>query len=197
MKEPENGEYGFSFYKDLTHEMLHEAGHAHLIVQLDEEKNPTSIKARKVGFSEANMQHRHHHFVGLNELMTEKLAYEILLRNTGIRKFMKGKQYTVHESVSSLGIISRILEKLSKEKGISEDSLWREMERSYFDGDVKMQYVRDIENVFGKSSLRVLDCIEPYVGKEEGINAKIHEYFATEDSARRDVLREEILNLQK
>lgn len=190
---PSEKNYDSSFYQTIVHEMLHDAGYGEIILSKGVEDEFGGMTMKKTGFLLRNFEKQREHFYGLNELVVDKIALEIILKKKEMEQFMEGKMYGLFENVSAYGIIDRILEKLSKERNVSEEDSWRKMELTYFEGKVDTNDLRDIERIFGPQSLRVLDRIEPYVGKERGVNKKIHSYFETDDAKERDKLRKEIL----
>jgi hypothetical protein len=194
MRYPREKNYDSSFYKNIIHEMVHAAGYASFAIGKNELGEPENFYGEKVGFSFYSANKASPFFIGLNEIMVEKIAHDVFFHLPDLEAYMVGKKYALDEWISAIGIIERVLEGLSARMNLEKDVLWREMERAYFEGKIKMEYLRAIEDLFGKNSLRVLDRIQPYEGKEGGINKKIHDYFAADDATVRDALREEILS---
>lgn len=179
----EAGDIGkLQFFRDLLHEMVHIAS-----------KNKYFLKASKgigvsrSGYRNVNPEKEHEHFQGLNEAIVEKIVIDILQshRNDIVRDFdvsledynKEGKYFCYYQEY--IEIIQSIVKKIAETKGETEDEVWKRFKRGIFTGE--MMHLRDIEKIYGKGSLRMLDILESeemHSAPEKTIH-RVKEYFSS------------------
>ncbi len=153
------------FYASIVHEFLH-------FESFFEDKN-TAVRSGYRSLKKENnkVQTR---FRGLNEMIIDKFAQEILEKNKKDLKKININLETKKlspEKYSPL-ILNKIIEKIAQKKDQEQEKVWEKFKKSLFTG--KMMHLRDVERTFGKDSLRLLS--EFYSeNKEKG--ERQEEYF--------------------
>jgi len=216
-------------FKTLLHEIIHVYSFEKFYANNFEGGRINYSAIYRSGYKTNNINESDHvHFKGLNEAVTEMLTiqaieanYEKINASLGLQKsdWNDSKfSYTLERK-----IISQIIEKLSLSKAVSQvhsqdevaakdsvgeifekellarNEFWTKILKGYFTGD--MMFLRELEEYFGKGSLRVLSALDggtkdkPNVPKlHNKINERIYQFFTTDDQTERDHIAHEILN---
>lgn len=132
-----------------------------------------------------------HKFRGFNELMTDYTAYKILSKNSdtieesfGItHKEINGPIYSYMEYEP---ILVAIVNKISKEKNMSRQNVFSDLEAGMFKNTILNLKV--IEKTFGKGSLRVLSYLQSLRNSDnnEKLIPVIQEFFEESDEQERE-----------
>ena len=185
--------------QDVYHSMIHEAIHGLSYHKVHVDPKENKLKVYRIGYETINVSTREpRRFEGVTEGITEKMAREIYERHK--EEFLKevGLDVDLEPSMpvmygEYIHILDIIMEKLAAEKNEDIQEVWRRFKRGMFSGD--MMHLSDIEDVFGKGSLRVLANL--HSGKShlthQELSEKVEEYFQCGDSSVRDGLASEIL----
>lgn len=147
------------FFSVLTHEMIHLAGY--LKYYYDAEDNVGQVI--RVGYHNYQLGDKEKHYlVGLNEAVVEKMARELADFNNeelgselGLEEMDLGTRWVAYQK--EIEILDSILARIARIKGESVGAVWDRFKRGEFTGD--MMHLRDIDNSFGKGSLRVLSLL--------------------------------------
>lgn len=138
------------------------------------------------------------HFDGLNEGVVEMTALRVAARYSddfddfGISKEDLGKALTGHQYKDATIVVSSIVSVLARETNSDELEIWKQIERGQYTGE--MAWVYEVDRVFGKGSLRVLDSLIawPKTDTEREYNKKILKYFQMKDADERAAFQSEI-----
>jgi hypothetical protein len=94
-------------------------------------------------------------------------------------------------------IIDLVIDKIAAKKGESKDEVWNRFKKGFFDGS--MMHLRDVEETFGKGSLRVFAHIGHYrtnnISEEQEFKANnlMRRYFGSDDDKERDKIARQIM----
>jgi len=149
------------FYASIIHEFLH-------FESFFEDKNAILRSGYR------SLKKEDDKFRGLNEMIINKFAKEILEKNKKDLKKININLETkklLSEKYSPL-ILNKIIEKVAQKKNQKQEKVWKRFKKSLFTGE--MMHLRDVERVFGKNSLRLLSKFYSK-NKEEG--ERQEEYF--------------------
>lgn len=155
---------------DLTtlHEMIHIQGA--LRIWFDEDEDVWDVD--RTGFRITNRKSGEMFLRSLNEAVVEKMTREMyvaakeripvqpdekeILDAIGLRP--SGMLHDIIEAAGSyseeIKVLDLVLSGIAEWKGVSEQDVWGIFKKEYFTG--KLFFLRDIERVFGKGSLRML-----------------------------------------
>lgn len=187
------------FYRDLLHEMIHMASIGKFY--LDEE----TVKVYRSGYRSQNPTQEHEHFKGLNEALVEKTVIDIFNKHrkdlserldvTENEKQKEASYFCYYHSY--IDILETIVTEISQTKGKEKEAVWKKLKRGLFTGE--MMHLREIEKIWGKNSLKILDILETakmYENPEETI-AKIKRYFETDNKEEREKIANALFLLPK
>lgn len=168
----------------LVHEMLHL--HSIEAVRLSD----AEAQLVKTGFQSQYGDSAQ--FRGLNEATTEKFAEDIVRQLS-----LEDKEYVGVDGYKPLekhyvDILNLIIEKIAKTKEEDLATVWNRFKASLFTGE--MMHLRDVEDVFGGGSLRILSAL----GSDETQPPEYYlplfiKYFSTNDDAVKRELTTKIL----
>lgn len=177
-----------SRFEFLLHEALHMASHQKFYVK------DKTIKDYRVGYRLGDVNERGRNFEGFNEgvlVLTEiyimtSFADELEESFGFTMEQINGPIYGYHDNQ---GLVIHLASKIAEYRDEETiDSLERIM-RGQFTGE--MMHLRDIEEIFGKGSLKVLARFG-YRGMEN-VDNLILDYFHTDNPQERAVLKKKIL----
>lgn len=186
------------FYKNILHESIHLCSFERNQVVVED--NDLYISNYRTGY--LNERDRinengetHEHFRGLNEGITDLIVEEILKKHRlEIADELKITNQEENQSVNWMRyrtLVKEVIFRISEKQGEEYQTVWKKFERGYFTGE--MMHLRDVEDVFGKGSLRILAAaFSEYENKDE-IDEKIFEYFDAKTEEEKDDLAKEIL----
>ena len=189
-------------FKAILHEMVHLASYNVYFANTSSDELKENYRS---GYF--NVQHQsencHCHFSALDEGVVDLVVSEIVQENLDTIFKMLDLQKDDWKNVSwyhdELNLINIIAEKISTQKGESVDDVCKKFKRGLFSGE--MMHLRDVEKVYGKSSLRILSYFEPNIEKNDNesisFKEKIYEFFETDDDNRRGELRNEIIESRR
>ncbi len=169
----------------LTHESVHDKS-IHKYRVSNEKNGMPKVSNYRLGYSIISEKPEDSWFDGFNEAITEKTAMDI------INKEKKGEEKQLISKTKykfNIEIVDKIAEKVAQKKGETKEEVWRRFKAGQFTGN--MMHLRDIENAFGKNSLRVLGSMVSVVRKEWENSYRT--YFTTDDESKRERIAREIL----
>ncbi len=170
------------FFKGILHEMVHTASKKKYYLRPDDD-----ISVSRSGYRNENPIDDHEHLIGLNEAIVDKITIDIFNKH---RKDIvldfdissddcaKEAKYLGHYD-KYIEILEIIVKRISDTKGESEDDVWKRFKRGIFTGE--MMHLRDIEKIYGKGALRVLDILdsdEMHAAPDATIN-RVKDYFSS------------------
>lgn len=185
-------------YKVIFHEAIHNAAKRKYWAKpaTVDGKKGLQFDAYRGGYQSANLASPdgvHVHLVGFNEGVVEmtsqtyfhKYAHQIQEELAVTESEMDESGFAYEKSRA---IIREIVRTLSLGQEIPETEVWKKIRKGQFTGE--MMHLRDIEYLYGKGALRVLDAL--VVGSDESRtvaenqtirrrNEKILEYFKSSD----------------
>jgi hypothetical protein len=102
-------------------------------------------------------------------------------------------------SLDHIKILDIIIQKIARKKSEDQREVWKRMKNGQFTGEIK-SLDRDVEQTFGKGSMRVLAALDS--GTKEGLSfnevrQKILAYFESDDETEKDTLADEVLNYRE
>jgi len=174
-----------NLFKAVIHEMIHSSS----FLRFKEQKGGARPLSSKVGYSAYFKQEEegYRQFSGLNEMVIDRFIPEIFRKHE--EKFIKKFKLTKNEQNEGLDfypkeILNTIINKISTENNEDKKDVWERFKRGLFTGEV--MHLRDIEETFGKNSLRLLSMVN-FDHKETKDNyEQILECFETDDSKKRE-----------
>lgn len=197
--------------KVILHEIIHSYAFRKYYVNIDKEIKHTNYSGYRYGYQvEHPYELNHLHFQGFNEAVTEEITSEMEQKYfVGILQKLNFPQDDLKEVALGVDrnptyekqreILLTIIKRIANTKQESEQSIWQQIKGGYFTGE--MMYLRDIEKVFGKGSLRVLAAMDcgmkdnpPIPKYRQKINNRILEYFETSGEENREEIAHSILN---
>lgn len=187
------------FYKNILHEFIHLCSFERN--QIVVEDNDLYISNYRTGY--LNERDRvnedgetHEHFRGLNEGITDLIVEEILKKHRlEIINELNISRQEENQPINWMRyktLMKEIIFRIAENKGEEYESVLGRFKKGYFTGE--MMHLRDIENVFGKGSLRILAAAFPESGNRDGVDEKIFEYFDAKTEEEKDELAKKILN---
>jgi len=184
--------------KSIIHEMVHLASHNAYFANPDNEELKENYRTGYFN-NQYQSENYHFHFMGLNEGIIDLVVSEIVQDNLDtILKMLaieKEDWKDVNWYYDESGLINRIAEKIAQQKDESFDDVYMKFKRGLFSGE--MMYLRDVERVYGKDSLRILSYLNSSVEKDDSkgiyFKEKIYEFFETDNEERRKELHDEIM----
>lgn len=188
--------------------ILHEMVHLNSVFKLNISKNEGgegfrlgySIKPNRKDDGDAGDKPRY--MDGLNEAIVQMVTLDILTlkhaeeleSDFGITKedqteFWSKDGYAGYEYI--FGIVIR---RLAKELGLSSMDQWQKFRKNLFTGN--LMFLRDVEKVFGKGSLRVLAFMGSHVShaRSDNMLRLFEKYFLTENQIEREEVAEKIFS---
>jgi len=184
---------GVRQYHNMMHEMIHGLSFQKLVINQDEERH-----SQRIWYDFEKNDSQEFAFGGFNEGVTELLTVEILNEHKvellghleGFKKmfpdFREG--FFKVKNGAYPAIASMLIKRLSQKSQQSEAEIWNKFKTGLLTGD--MMPLRDIENCFGKDSLKVLaKC-----GQGGEIDSQVNDYFLSDDSAERDRIKKGLLS---
>ena len=190
-------------FKTILHEMVHSASHnvSYGDVQADELRN------YRTGYNVLNWHEGkekvHEHFRAFNEGMIDIVVSEIVQERLDdineLLEISKEDWENVSWYWNESELINSIINKISDANGERGRDIYTRFEKGLFTGE--MMHLRDVEKVFGKHSLRILGSWAPTDFDDDPDGAeryrKIYSFFATEDTAEREKLRQELCEVPR
>ena len=169
----------------FTHESIHDK-QIHKYRISNEKNGSPKVSAYRLGYHVISEKPEDEWFAGFNEAVTEKTAMDIVNKK---RKDYEKELISKSHYKFTIDIVDKIVEKVAKLKGENKEDVWKRFKAGQFTGN--MMHLRDIENAFGKNSLRVLGSMVAVVRKEWKSSYMI--YFTTDDESKREKIGREIL----
>lgn len=196
----------FEIIVALLHEIVHLETNFRLNFFKDDERGGSmsgysmkSIKKEENGDFES-----YEYFVGLNEALIQMVTLDILYKHTdelerdyAITKDEQ-KSFEIRNGYAGYEYILMIMTKrLSEGLGLNPSDYLKKFRRNLFTGD--LMFLRDVERVFGKGSLRVLAFMGAHSSHAQDIETiKLFEsYFKSENQNEREVITEKIFEKQE
>jgi hypothetical protein len=90
------------------------------------------------------------------------------------------------KALKEIEIVEIIIQKVAEKKGEDRELVWQRFKRGLFSGE--MMHLRDIEETFGKGSLRILASLE----SEDVPVAMVKKYFESENETEKNAIAREI-----
>jgi len=191
-----NSDQRLQSYKSMFHEAVHYAS----FKSYHADWKARVINPRRCGYTAYNPREAgHEHFRGLNEAVVDKTVRMILRKHQAelIRELRIGEnegRQRVSYCNEYMDVLDVIVDKIAGKKKEDRDAVWRRFQKGEFTGE--MMHLRDVEEVFGKGSLRVLAALDSGIKSsvpEETAEQNILKYFQTDDVKLRDKIAKEIL----
>jgi hypothetical protein len=199
---PEESFNTFDFVKILIHEFIHTYSRSAIFYRDEFLGTGAALSPYRSGYLISNRGRNgvkdHDHFRAFNEGVVDKMAVDMLIKYAGemldiyedsSEKRIKGTN--LHEYEQTF-LIHKIIDGVASETGKAYEEVWRTIKRGLFTGE--MMPLRDIERVYGKGSLKVLDCsIEyPQTIEDKEQNKRVLMYFTSKSVDGREQLKREI-----
>ncbi|MFA5937038.1 MAG: hypothetical protein WC822_04125 [Candidatus Paceibacterota bacterium] len=189
-------------FSTILHEVLHYYSFNSFVVSIDSNE----VGPYRTGYSLQNFSeniNNHEHFRGLTEAVIDKMVQEIIENN---------KVFLISQKIVSLGefkkkndilcykeevkVLELVINKITEIKQKSYKEVWIKFKRGLFTGE--MMYLRDVDNVFGTGSLRVLSAMLSE-GSTKNIDSEqliylFDKFFKEEDKEIRNNLARKILS---
>ena len=180
-------------FSTLLHELIHRASTRKFYC----DEADGAIGNARVGYrlrstwkKDKNRQNR---LRGFNELMADYTVYKLLMKNQqelestlGITKGdIQGPIYTyMHYGP----ILESLLEKISKERDVSQGEVFADFERGQFSNNLLV--LKQINSTFGKGSVEILSLLETLDDAQANneLEQMIKDYFSEPDQAKREAL---------
>lgn len=162
-----NGDYR---WRILMHEIIHAASNTSYV---NDDGDPM---LKKTGYHLwANDGSK---FALLNELVTEKITEELMLKICPNPNYCDPVMNESHAIFDEDIILNGLIENISKIKNLTTDEVWLLFKKSYFTGDLR--HLGDVESAFGRGSLKelansgssIIDDIEEYHRDHEKTSAR-------------------------
>ncbi len=178
----------------IPHESIHAASTQKFFSNTEE----GSLSDARVGYrvrSEWKEPSRVHRLEGFNEAMNDYTMYKILLRNQkviGEEIDVNGPIYTYLGQYQPL--IDRIVEKIAKDRNISQIEAFNKLERGQFENSILS--LKEIGYSFGEGSIEALAFLGYLRGeKGEDLDRMIMDFFKESNAPRRAELLHSIKTL--
>lgn len=169
----------------LTHEFIHDKSIHKYRISNEKDGSP-KVSNYRLGYNILSDKPEDEWFAGFNEAVTEKTAMDIINKN---RKQEERELKSKSLYNFNVDLVDKIAEKVAKDKGETKEDVWKRFKAGQFTGN--MMHLRDIENTFGKDSLRVLASMIAVVRKEW--KGSYYTYFTTDNKSKREKLAKRIL----
>ena len=185
-----------SFHKfcDIaTHEILHSLSYIRYNSRFGYRTGISDIEEKKKIVRQKYSYDYSEHFMGLTEAITEKMTIEILNNISKQSKFpLKKEQSELLGHYSELiEVLNIIIEKVAKENDQNKNEIWENFKIGLFTGE--MMYLRKVEKIFGKGSLRILAALQGKDSwfdeegwRDEELCQKAIKYFQADNKQERD-----------
>ena len=189
---------------EFFHTLLHEMTHAVAVkkYELDsEEKFPTYRNGYMIanrGASDSDIDGESFHFKAFNEGVVEMTALRMMSRYADQFRNFNISEKEIEDTLQNfsyegiVAVINEIISGLAVVLGEDDLEIWKRIERGQYTGE--MMWMRGIDLVFGKGSLRVLDSLIawPKTDTERDHNKKVLEYFQMKNADERIAFQSEI-----
>ena len=188
----------FDMYYLLIHEMVHAASFHKFHIALERNAPGVRITQRRLGYEHKAQQGNDQHFAALNEALTDEFASNVIFHNWDDMK----KEFSFTESdreraltyIDYIKVIEKVFQKIAKNSGEEIANVRGRFMRGLFNGN--MLHLRDIEETFGKGSLRILAtaCVPNGSVPESNAIELAQRYFDSEDQKEKDIIAKMILS---
>lgn len=185
--------------KVIMHESVHGVSMEKHYVDVAEHDVIFSGLGHRIGSLGKTSEDEHEHFRGLNEAITEAVAYELWHKHSAELKDEFGVDTVKkHFNFSLMRTLDVLLGRMAEKSGKKQEEILRELKKGMLDGT--MMHLREVEKAFGPGSLRVLAAFQSCTKTdkenaehEDFIAGKIARYFLIDDEAERDAIAKEVL----
>lgn len=184
-------------YKSTLHESVHRA--AYKTFSANQELKVIDVVRGGYTAGNPSDESGHEHFRGFDEAVVDGIVSEILedhkqelIHTLNITEEERAQPVRYYrEYMDILGII---MKKIAAAKNEKVEAVWENFKRGEFTGE--MMHLRDVEEVFGKGSLRVLGALgsatKNSIKAGEAI-AMIRRYFETDNSEDQERIARKVL----
>lgn len=188
-----------SNYRTIVHEAIH--GKSFHKYELDINKdNPESYKINENTYRNGYLLTKNgqeDYFRGLNEGIVDKTTMDILMKECKdepniVNKIREILYYMESSYFIEMLTIDSIIEKIAKSKNESTEEIWTQFKKGQFTGN--MMHLRDIENVYGLESLRILATMNPRANMANIKNLLYYTYFSTQSDFVRKIIENKLLS---
>lgn len=196
----------FGIIVSLLHEVVHVNSKFRLNIFKNDERggSRSGYSTKSVKKDKHNEFESYEYFDGLNEAIVQMTTLDILDKHT--EELEKDYSITKKEQTAfrrqdiyvGYEYIFRIMiKKLAQEFNLSQMEYWKKFRRNLFTGD--LMFLRDVEKVFGKGSLRVLSFMGAHASHAQNLELiKLFErYFLTDNQTERKEVAEKIFEKQE
>lgn len=178
---------------------LHELVHAHAF---EEEKKLSSGRMyQRSGYmlSDASSETRKFHFHGLNEAVVEMMKFSIAFRSEkeiasklGLSEEDMAEEYSRPAYDFSVETLMTLIDRFAEETQSDPREMRRKIEQGQLTGE--MMWMREVDRIFGKGSLRVLDSLVAWPKTDSDVkqNESVLRYFQMKNQEERVSLQSEI-----
>ncbi len=189
--------------QNIYHTMIHESIHSLSYHKFHIDPDKKIISSYRMGYEVKNpTEGDFRYFDGLTEAITERMAREVYTKH---HEEIENLFHLAPNSMPGMpmvygefmGVVDTVISKMSEEKKEEPQEIWKRFKRGMITGE--MLHLRDVENVFGKGSLRILAALSVDLNHLNYKDAaqKIKEYFTTNDEERKLALAQEILDKEE
>jgi hypothetical protein len=183
--------------------LLHEILHAYSFRALTADGSAKTIEPYRSGYdtNDLNKNTEYLHFTGFNEAVLEKIRGDIanehlneIITNLDIRnEEIKTNSEFAHSYFKETFIVDALVSKMADFYQVDKNEIWTKIQKGFFTGN--MMHLRDMENVFGPGSLRVLASMSSRGStKDSSDNLDIIKYFISDNDQEKDSFAEKILS---
>jgi len=187
-----------SNYSTIIHESIHgEAFHKYELYadESNPESNIINLNSYRNGYL-LTKNRKEDYFRGLNEGVVDKTTMDILIKEYKgepnlINKIRKILYYIESAYFLEMLTVDTIVSKIAKNKDENKNETWARFKREQFNGN--MMHLRDIEEIYGVGSLRVLATMNPRVNMKNIKNLLYYTYFSTQSDFIRKIIENKII----
>lgn len=179
--------------------VLHELVHAHAFAETKSLSSGRMYQRSGYMLSDASAKTRKFHFHGLNEAVVEMMKLSIALHSEkeiiskfGLNQDDMEDEYARPAYRSLVETLTTLISRFAEETQSDPREMRQKIEQGQLTGE--MMWMRGIDLVFGKGSLRVLDALIawPKTDLEIRQNENILKYFQMKDHEERLLFQSEI-----
>jgi hypothetical protein len=187
----------------ILHEVVHCCSHQKFEVYEQKKKNGLNVDVYRVGYStnihkDDTLGSEHGHFNNLNEGITDIIVLEIFSKYRDemidLLKITEEEENQPMRFYPYVELIEMIAKKIAEYRHKDYATVIKKFERGAFTGD--MMHLRDVEQIYGPGSLRVLAATHSdvrVVYSAEMVD-KVFRYFETDDEREREKIVTDILD---
>lgn len=183
---------GVRQYHNMMHEMIHCASFQKFTL------NQEIYDNKRLGYHIQSDGEKEDKLLGFNEGVTRLLTQEILNKHKDellnhLEGFKDKSPYGLLEGMNFFrgnhgegAFVERLIITMDQKSRESKEGVWKKFKIGMLTGN--MMHLRDIENIFGKKSLKILS----EYGEEKRVNGLVYDYFFSTNQEKRNEIKEEL-----